>query len=151
MLLFSFFLIFSLSSSFSSCWRVHLEAIFSVIFFFLRLKAAPCPNFFLSRFGTSSGPLRTSKMCVSLKQKHHFCIFVYVVLDLDLGPSKSSSGAPKVGLVNFFKFRRADFIGSLKFSKNSRGQLGPQEAVSRGQKSVQNRFQKDHFFNILKI
>ena len=118
--------------------------------FFCSWRRLRAPTiFFLSGLGTSSGPLRTSKMCVLPRENHYFYIFVYVVLDLDLGPSKSSSGAPKVGLVNFFKFRRADFIASLKFSKNSRGQLGPQEAVSRGQKSVQNRFQKDIFFTFL--
>ena len=110
-----------------------------MIFSFCGWKAAPGPTlFFFSGLGTSSRPLRSSKMCVLLKEKHHFCIFVYVVLDLDLGPSKSSSGAPKVGLVNFFKFRRADFIASLKFSKNSRGQLGPQEGPGRPLQETKN-------------
>ena len=139
-------------SSFSSCLRLHLEAIFSVEIFLWQLKAAPGPNiFFLSRLGISSGPLRTSKMCVLLKEKHHFCIFVYVVLGLDLGPSKSSSGGPKVGPVNFFKFRRADFIGSLKFSKKfKRPTWAPRGRFKRpkiGPKSIS----KGSFFHIFRI
>ena len=46
---------------------------------------------------------------------------------------------PKLALLNFFKFISSDFIASLKFSKNSRGQLGPQEGPGRPVQEAKNR------------
>ena len=46
---------------------------------------------------------------------------------------------PKLALLNFFKFISSDFTASLKFSKNSRGQLGPQEGPGRPLQEAKNR------------
>ena len=50
---------------------------------------------------------------------------------------------PKLALLNFFKFISSDFIASLKFSKNSRGQLGPQEGPGRPLQEAKNRSKND--------
>ena len=100
---------------------------------FLQLKAAPDPSKLF--FGGSRGRPGARKCVRGVVFLHSSGSLLTSFMD--------PKNLPKLALLNFFKFISSDFIASLKFSKNSRGQLGPQEGPGRPLQEAKNRSKND--------
>ena len=122
------FLIFRSCVSFRDISEFILGPFFRLFFFCWQLEATPDPSGFFFR-GPRGRP--GARKCV------RGVVFLHSSGSL-LTSFLDPKNLPKLALLNFQTIISSDFIASLKFSKNSRGQLGPQEGPGRPLQEAKN-------------